>query len=58
VEHPGELDVVDVVAAPTEEALVLLALDGVAEALDRFGCSHHALLILAAAFCTAFTMFW
>ena len=34
VEHPGERDVVDVVALAADEARVLLALDGVADAPD------------------------
>ena len=37
VEHPGELHVLDVRALATDEALVLLALDGVAEALHFLG---------------------
>jgi hypothetical protein len=46
VQHPRELDVVDVVAAALEEALVLLALDAVTD--------HR---VLSAAHCTAWTMF-
>ncbi len=40
MEHPGQDDVVDVVAAAADEPLVLLALDRVADAADLFGGRH------------------
>ena len=73
VQHAGQLDVVDVIAAPLGEAHVLDALALAAHALQFFGAlerggavgSVHSAaslnstpLILAAAYWMALTMFW
>ena len=41
MQHAGQLDVVDVVAAAADEAVVLLASDAVADAADLFGLGGH-----------------
>ena len=41
VEHPGERDVVEVVALAADEARVLEPLDGVADAADLLCCGHR-----------------
>jgi hypothetical protein len=65
VQHAGHLDVVDVVPLALDEARVLLAQAAVAQALQgglSLGGVHAASLAvdcsLAAAYCTALTMFW
>ena len=56
----GQLDVLDVVAPPDDEARVLLALDAAPQpalvlGLDR---GHDGSFIFFAAHCTDLTMFW
>ena len=60
VEHPRKRDVVDVVALAADEALVLLALDRVAEPANLRRRHHDppSFACVAAAWCTALTMFW
>ena len=60
VEHPRQDDVVDVRPLAANEAGVLLALDRVAEPanLRRSHRYTSSALSLAAAYCTALTMFW
>jgi hypothetical protein len=60
VQHVGQLDVLDVVAAAGEEARVFLALDAAAQPALVLGldAGHDDSFGLLAAHCTALTMFW
>ena len=46
VQHAGELDVVDVGAAPLDQARVLAALDALADQLRQNGSRGHGYLLL------------
>ena len=42
MQHPGQVDVVDVVAGAADEPVVLHAPDAVADPADLFGLARHA----------------
>ena len=60
VEHARQREVVDVVALASKEARIFLALHGDADRMQRLRLDAHGCspVSVAAACCTAFTMFW